>query len=74
MMDKKKFKVMLMAFVLSLALVVPISYSVGANAQTGGAAAGSIEDPLVTVSYVSQYVAQHGGDTSFEIIQLTQDQ
>jgi hypothetical protein len=54
-MYKKKIKIILIAFVFSLVVIIPVSYSAGANSQPVGVA-GSREDPIVTVSYVSSYV------------------
>jgi len=71
---EKRIRLILAAFMFALAIAVPISYSVGANTQSGEAVAGSRQDPLVTASYVSQYVAQHGSDTSFKVVQLTYEQ
>jgi hypothetical protein len=76
-MNKKKFKIILIAFAFSFILIVPISYSVGANSQQTVAAAGSREDPLVTASYVAKYVneaLEAQNLTSYEVVTLTKNQ
>jgi len=81
-MDKKKIKIILIAFALSFMLTIPISYSVGANSQQT-VAAGSREDPIVTASYVAKYVnealaAQNNSSVnnneSYELVMLTRNQ
>ena len=74
-MDKKRFKIILAAFALSLALIIPASYSAGANSQIN-AAAGSREDPLVTASYIAKYVAEaiEAHSVSYEIVELKRNQ
>jgi hypothetical protein len=75
-MDMKKFKIIILAFASALMLVVPMSYSAGANSQQS-AAAGSREDPIVTASYVARaievYMERNGG-AAYELVELTQNQ
>jgi len=77
-MDKRKLRTMLTAFILSLALTVPVSYSAGANSQVTSTAAGSREDPVVTASYVAKFVSDvleaQISEASFQLVELTQDQ
>ena len=84
-MDKKKFKIILAALAFSFAVMIPVSYSAGANSQQPSAA-GSREDPLVTLSFVEKYVAEFlapqsniqpaatAGTESFEIVTLNWNQ
>ena len=79
-MDRKKFIIIIAAFVFSLAFIEPVSYLVGANSQQT-AAAGSREDPLVTASYVEKYIsdileaqADMSDAQSYELITLSRNQ
>ncbi|MCL2099340.1 MAG: hypothetical protein FWH24_02750 [Oscillospiraceae bacterium] len=76
-MDNSRFKIFLMAFVISIVIIVPVSYSVGADSQVtpaGGAAAGSVNDPIVTASYVAKYVSENQTPAGYELLELSQDQ
>ena len=77
---EKKIIIVISAFMIALLIIVPLSYSVGANSQQP-AAAGSREDPLVTASYVAKYVSEmldaavsEMQGVSYELVTLTRNQ